>query len=184
MNSPTDIEEWKTIPGFDLYEASTWGSIRRRKNQRLLGQQPFDDYARVSVCVKGVRTFHRAHRLVALTFIPNPENKPYIDHIDENKRNNHISNLRWVSASENMLYYYQNKKGSLTKEKRLYLKFENDDITILFDSMMSATKHFEKSKGTIFSAYRRSLVKQDYKWNGYRITRATPEEIITINEAI
>lgn len=50
------------------------------------------------------------HRLVAYAFIPNPENKRTIDHIDGDKLNNHVSNLRWATHAENQLYYRQLKQ--------------------------------------------------------------------------
>ena len=57
-------------------------------------------YHLVSLSNYGKKT-HKVHRLVALHYIPNPENKPCVDHIDRNRTNNHISNLRWVTHLEN-----------------------------------------------------------------------------------
>lgn len=67
------------------------------------------------------------HRLVAETFIPNPENKPEIDHIDRNRANNKVENLRWVTRSENCLnrkhkckILTTTKEGKKAREKELY----------------------------------------------------------------
>lgn len=59
-------------------------------------------YLKVTLSGKGKPKTLSAHRLVAKTFIPNPDNKPTIDHIDRNRKNNTISNLRWCTLSENM----------------------------------------------------------------------------------
>ena len=104
-------EIWKPIPGYeDLYEVSNKGQIRsickRYKNKGNLKQRPNNKgYMYVTLCRKGDQKTVNVHRLVALTFIENPNNLPCINHKDENKTNNHVSNLEWCS------YYYNNTYG-------------------------------------------------------------------------
>lgn len=75
------------------------------------------------VCIK-CKTYY-VHRLVAETFIPNPENKPAIDHIDRNRDNNDVSNLRWVTIKENAY----NQKNNIPGVRRCDLtKKEYDKI--------------------------------------------------------
>lgn len=94
----TTDEEWRVAVGYDDYEISTHGRVRRIGRGILVahisGRTP---YPRVELKGKNVMI----HRLVAETFIPNPDSKPCVDHIDGNAINNHISNLRWASWSEN-----------------------------------------------------------------------------------
>ena len=65
----------------------------------------------------GKQESHKVHRLVGQMFIPNPQNKPYINHIDENTSNNHVNNLEWVTQSENTLH----RTGSARRNKTLRL---------------------------------------------------------------
>jgi len=66
-------------------------------------------YSIVTISIKGKRKSKSIHRLVAEAFIPNPENKPQVNHIDGNKQNNSISNLEWVYAKENVQHSIKNK---------------------------------------------------------------------------
>ena len=93
-------EIWKTITEFPLYEVSTFGRVRTKKTgYTRIGHNNGGGYLQLLFCPgKKQRT---VHRLVAKSFIPNPHNKPEIDHIDGNKQNNHVSNLRWSTSAEN-----------------------------------------------------------------------------------
>lgn len=112
--NPTEV--WKEIPGYEgYYEASTFGNIRSM--DRILNcpwgevypakgkpkAMCKDKYGYLYVGLsKGRKKRHlTVHRLIALTFIPNPNNKPCIDHIDGDKTNNRVDNLRWCSVKEN-----------------------------------------------------------------------------------
>lgn len=100
-------EQWKAIPGYEgLYEASTLGKIRSvyRYRRVLKPMISSTGYERVDLFNNKKRKQYSVHRLVAMTFIPNPEGKPIVNHMDENKLNNSADNLEWVTHVENCHY--------------------------------------------------------------------------------
>ena len=101
-----DIQEiWKPIEGYEgLYEISNLGRLRNSKGVIKKSQSNGNGYKKVFLYRggKGKRFF--VHRLVAKAFIPNPENKPCVNHIDESRDNNVASNLEWVTQSENAMH--------------------------------------------------------------------------------
>ena len=96
-------EIWKDIPIYvGRYQASNLGRIKNIQTNHIMKQQvDIDGYFIVSLEGLKKRTY-KVHRLVAMTFIPNPLNKAQINHIDGNKKNNIITNLEWVTPGENI----------------------------------------------------------------------------------
>lgn len=109
-------EQYKEIKGFEkLYEISNLGNVKslakgdgNGKRDRLLKQEVLKNdhtnYNRVSLSKYGKVTRFSTHRLVALHFLENPENKPHVNHKDNNGENNNYLNLEWVTHSENMIH--------------------------------------------------------------------------------
>jgi hypothetical protein len=87
------MEQWKTIPDFPMYKVSNLGRVRR---YRLLDPCT-NEYRYVSLCVNSKKTNRYVHRLVAEAFLPNPDKKKKVVHIDGDRNNNRVENLRWVS---------------------------------------------------------------------------------------
>lgn len=95
-------EIWKPIPGFEkAYEASTFGQIRNNRGKVMKTYTINSGYACLKFTVNKVRTSHLVHRLIAITFIDNPDKLPEVNHIDEDKHNNNVINLHWISSSGN-----------------------------------------------------------------------------------
>lgn len=94
------METWKTIIECDAYEVSNHGRIRKIKTGYILKCAKHKGY----VLFKTKRYRKMVHRLVGQYFIPNVDGKPYINHIDANRSNNHYTNLEWVTPLENCLH--------------------------------------------------------------------------------
>ena len=102
------IEEWREIPFNTNYEVSNLGRIKNKKTKNLLKEKD-NGHGYKTVCLYNhtVRKVCYIHRAVAITFIPNPLNKPEVNHIDGNKGNNKTSNLEWCTTSENGKHAYK-----------------------------------------------------------------------------
>ena len=102
------MEVWKKIAGNPNYIVSNTGRVRRHTASRDRSLRDRDGYPAVDLYQNGERKTVRVHRLVAETFIPNPDNKPEVNHIDGNKYNNDVSNLEWVTSRENCRHAWDN----------------------------------------------------------------------------
>lgn len=89
------------------YEVTSRGLVfsnKRKSKVRLIGKVGREGYNTIMFTVNGKRIYKNAHRIVAESFIPNPNNYPQVNHKDGNKLNNSVENLEWVSPSENLLH--------------------------------------------------------------------------------
>ena len=109
MNS--DLEVWKELTDFSNYEISSFGNLRNKNTKKHLKSSSKGGY--LSTCIKNNNSKQKSikiHRLVALTFIPNPENKYTVNHKDHNKSNNNINNLEWATITEQNQHKRKPKK--------------------------------------------------------------------------
>jgi hypothetical protein len=110
---------WKPVVGYEgLYEVSIYGEIKSIKTGKLLKPRLSTGYAMVALWNNGLRKDLKIHRLVAIAYIKNPMNKPQVNHIDGNKLNNELSNLEWVTNSENLKHAYKNGLITISNRKR------------------------------------------------------------------
>lgn len=102
------METWKSIAGYErLYEVSDKGLVRSLKcgKKKILSPgQNGRGYLYVQLCKDGIRKNMFVHRLVASAFIPNPLNLETVNHKNEDKHNNNVSNLEWMSRTDNIAY--------------------------------------------------------------------------------
>ena len=99
---PTHSEHWLSIDGYKNYEVSWFGRVRNAKTERVL--KPCisgSGYMVVGLCKNKKAKTHNVHKLVAREWVENPLEKRCVDHIDNDRTNNHHENLRWAIHAEN-----------------------------------------------------------------------------------
>lgn len=129
------MEEWKVYPEFPTYEVSNNGQVRNRKRGNILKpHEDKDGYLGVRLCFEGRKYHRRINRIVAITFIPNPDNLEIADHIDKDRKNNCVSNLRWVDTIGNNRNKISNSKVDICDKDGNILKS--------FDSISEAAEYY------------------------------------------
>ena len=94
---------------FEGYYIDEQGIIYNKEDKRLKTHKNKYGYENLAICFNGSTKNFLVHRIIAKAFIPNPENKPFVNNIDGNKQNNSIENLEWVTHRENCMHAIENK---------------------------------------------------------------------------
>lgn len=105
-------EVFVPVLGYEnLYSVSNYGRVYSIKRHKCLKPcEHWRGYLRVGLIKEGQLSFKRIHRLVAEAFLPNPQNKPQVNHINEDKHDNRLSNLEWCTCQENITKYWENRR--------------------------------------------------------------------------
>ena len=97
-----NVEVWRSIENYDNYVVSSFGRVKNTKTGKVLkASDNGHGYLKCKLYDDVIKKSHQVHRLVACAFIDNPDDKLCVDHKDNNKANNHVSNLRFATSKEN-----------------------------------------------------------------------------------
>lgn len=150
-DNPPYIEIWKDIKGYEgLYQVSNLGRVKsllfrnnitakKRETPLIMKFTKRSGYYNIVLRNEKGRKSFQIHRLVAQTFIPNPNNKPFVNHINFNRLDNNINNLEWCTQKENVQHSICNMKvrksitHSNTKEKYISYRKSRNEYRIIID---------------------------------------------------
>lgn len=182
-------EIWKPIVNYERYLISNFGRVRsiKGKNITLLNtSEDKDGYLKIRLTY-GVRKRIKKslHRLVAIAFIPNPNNYPTVNHIDGNKKNNSVNNLEWSSYSQNNQHAYdtglKKRYGQHYNARKIAIYNVNTNAIYQYDCIINAINIFHISERSIYRYLDvNRLYKQKYKI--YSIANLNEQHYINYQE--
>lgn len=152
-------EIWRDIKDYEgIYQVSSYGRVKRlkrvitykngrkyHKKEKILKPWITNGYLRVTLCDRKPRV----HRLVAEAFIPNPENKPQVNHKDEVKTNNYVENLEWMTAKENNNYGTHNERVTKANSKIVAQYSTTGELVNVWPSTNEAARQLDLGAGNI-----------------------------------
>ncbi len=158
------------IKDFPNYYCDKYGNIFSKRKK--LKQSKRNGYLCVSLCNNGFSKSFNVHRIIAEAFIPNPENKPQVNHINGIKTDNRVENLEWVTQSENTIHalsiglYNPIPKNRKDLSKKVYQYDVNFNLINKYPSVNEAARYFNVDAGHISSSLTKvgklSLFKENY----------------------
>lgn len=155
----------KPIPGFDDYFASNIGKIYSNKSGELRELTQYLDtkgnYLLIGFSKNGKHHKKLVHRIIAITFIKNPNNLPEIDHIDKDKTNNNVENLRWCTRKQNLNQSYSTM--SPTRNYRIARLYKNNEFIGEFKGIAKAAKYAKQKFGISESSLIKYLKCGEYE---------------------
>ena len=133
---------WRHIKGFeDYYLISDTGQVWSARRDRCLKPKiDRDGYEVVVLSVDGQSYYRSVHRLVAQAFLPNPRSLPTVNHINEIKTDNRVSNLEWASVADNDNHGTRNKRMADTKSRLPIVQIFSDGSTIKYKGVKDASR--------------------------------------------
>ena len=139
----SEVETFVEVEGFEKYEVSNLGKVRNIKSGRVL--KPFLTKNGYLMHLLYENNKHKQkhlylHRIIATAFIDNPGKKPQVNHIDENKLNNDLSNLEWCTVRENLRHGTRTKRVAEKLSKKVIQLDLNDNVLNEFESMRQAER--------------------------------------------
>ena len=148
------MEEWRIVKGFERYEVSNLGNVRNSKTKKIkksnLNSQ---GYLQTQLSNKCIRKNFRINRLVAITFLPNPNNYTQVNHKDGNKLNNSVDNLEWCSPKDNIKHSIDNKLREMNCDSNPNSKLSIEDVIYIKNSKLKSielAKMFNVSRQNIY----------------------------------
>ena len=168
-------EEWKTIENFENYNISSFGRVQNNKTGKIMKLNNKGGYLHISLVNSQNRKSFKVHRLVALAYIENPENKLEVNHKDKNKDNNHLSNLEWNTRQENNIHRLLNLTITNINKKVIFrLDKETNEVLDRYESFEEAalwavnlglTKNIHNGRNAISNSVNGlSTISYGHKW--------------------
>ena len=159
---------WKQIEGYEKYSVSDTGLVKNTRTGKLLKlKNTYDGYCEVRLyAAKDIESSKciRVHRLVAKTFIPNPNKLDSVDHINGIKTDNRVENLRWLSSRDNLKRFWEEQATEKQKEQLAHRKpikcLENG---VVYESITQAAEELGLKRTSLVMA----LTRKTNKLRGY-----------------
>lgn len=153
----------KPIKGFEEYLICPNGQIFSKKRNCFINQRKHPKgYYIARLHIKGKAFYKLSHRLVAIEYIPNPENKPQVNHINGIKTDNRVENLEWVTNQENMNHFNKILKIQNNIKTNKYRRIIDTNTGIIYESIKEAAIYFNIPYREF--QYKARTLKYNYKY--------------------